>query len=753
MRTLTPANIQKLVFASPVEVAEFLHQQETLDDCYPGMVSVHLAFTEAGFQSYQFILGGKIDNWVIGMHVFQTLPNYEDSMADQNLILAFDPAQFTFLQNSPVSAWIKLVDCQLTYPDNMAEAFSLAYVLVRLRFSRATKGEYQLILEAILEFDNFNLAQANKSSWAKTVKAMPVCIFACDVPVSHNEGFQLEIMPTLRPLTPMPPSVSDSAIRFAVTKCLIESASASWSRDFLEWLAHARVSKHPAPPSLFSEAVVFPITQFCANEGQSTLRIKLDGEIYMVTVGRAHVARLMDHPLPPSYSETMLNTVPPPLSRAQAVTLASAPPAISVPSVPSVSGVLPSSSQVSAALAPAQAISASAPSVPDSVNDAACSGKRKFIRLPKPSKKHKYSENQLMAEHILPGLPSNVSKALQQAFASNSQARLLGSYNKFVTACGGRDPFRNPHHFDSITILDHLLGLGLAPSTVAQHMSAFSRWSEMNNLTVSYKPIISLCLRGDSNGSLAVLKNAQQGFKLPFTFSTLKLICSGLQHMKVSNTLKAAVWAATLLYFWGMLRATELLPESVAEFDITKDLCLADTKFHPDGTLKLWIKNPKVKNYHGDIVEYIPLADYPGFCPIAALTNYLRFRSLITVDRNLPLLLLPSGSSLTHDSFTRHWKSALQLSMVPLSIIQRHSTHGLRSSLPSLLQMADIDDAKVKIIGRWKTDQAYNKYLKNVVARSQARKEALGFCQKLFSAFTICKSLVGFIFIYLILPL
>ena len=724
-----------------MEVAEFLHQQDTVEDCYPGMVSVHLSFTEAGLQNYQLILGGRVDNWVIGMNVFQTLPHYEDSMMDKNLVLAFEPSQFIFLQNQPVSAWVKIVDCAITMPEGLPDNFSLSYILVRLRFSRAAKGEYQLILEAILEFDNFNLAQANKSSWAKTIKAMPVCIFACDVPVSHNEGFQLEIMPTIRPLSPMPASVSDSSIRFAVTKCLIECSSASWSRDFLEWLAHARVAKHPLPPSMFSEAVVFPITQFQAVDGKTTLRIKIDGEIYMVTVGRTHVARLMDHP-PPSYEESMLNRTLPPLNRANAVTMASAPPAITMPPVPVVSGVLPPTSSGAAALASTQPLTASVPSVPESLGDAACSGKRKFNRLPKPSKKHKYSENQVMAAHMLPGLPPNVVKALQLAFASNSQARMIGSYNKFVAACGGRDPFQQPHHFDSVLVLDYLLGLGLAPATVAQHMSAFSRWSEMNNLTVSYKPIISLCLRGDSNGSLAPLRNAKEGFKLPFTFSTLKLICSGLQHMKVSNTLKSAVWAATLLYFWGMLRANELLAEKVAVFDITSELCLADIVFHPDGTLKVWIKNPKVKNYHGDIVEYIPIESYPAFCPIAALTSYLKFREAITLDRNLPLMLLPSGSSLTHDSFTRYWKSALRLSLVPEQVIQRHSTHGLRASLPSLLQMADIPDDQVKIIGRWKSDTSYNKYLKNVAARSQAKRDALSFCQKLFSAFSLCKSLV-----------
>ena len=743
--TLSENHIKDLIMDSPLELADMLAAQQPTAGLYPGKLGLFLTFGVSGLQHYQFVLGGQPDKWNVSMQSFQGLPNYSEELNDHHMIVEFNPSMFHFLPDAPHSPWVKLWTCNTHVPDITPDNLALQAVLVRLRVSRPSKGEYQLILEGILEHDTFTIETANKSQWCRTVKAAPVALYATEVDVSHNHEFAMEIMPAVKSLDPLPAAVSDSSLRFATLKAAIESSSASWTASLIEWISHARLPKHQWPANLFDDVVIVPLTQFTPPAGISCMTIRVDGEFYQVNVGSTDVIKV-DGPPPPSYQQAVSTSPPtssvPSLTRAPATT----DPSSMAPPSQQGAGVAPVTDQP-AASGSIPGPPGAQPQVVNSVSDqppsVASGKKRHYTRTPLALRKPKYSPHPLMSNHLMPGLPPLVAESLQMAFASNSQERMISAYKQFVKALGGRCPFLNPQPYDAILCLEYFFSRKLSPKTVANYMGSFTRWSDLNGLPVKYKALVSLAMRGYSNGYLSPIKMAAEGFKLPFSFSTLKLICNGLVASSLHPTIQAAVWAVTLLTFWGLLRIGEILCEKAAIFDVTTDLCLADISFLPDGNMKMWVKGPKctpkVHGYHGDIIEFIQNTSIPQMCPVAALKNYLRFRANITAAVDKPLFLNPSGTCLTPMSFARYWKLSLRLANVPQSIIQQHTNHGLRASLPSLLQLANMPKDKVKVLGRWASDQAYSLYLKNTKARAEAKQEAMAFCQQLLSAHSACK--------------
>ena len=730
--TFTRSKITKVMFSSPMEVASFLVKQKMPEDAFPGLVTAFLTFTEDGFHHYQLVIGATPQKIELPLAFCEGLHGYVPALAQQTLSFQLDMANFLFLQDSPVSAWVKLVDCSCTFPADMPQDLDLNGFLIRLRVYRVDKQHFQLLVEAIVEYENFTIEQANRTPWVKSTKAMPLCIAAMDIAATCDIASQLEILPAIKTMDPVPPSVSDSGIRFAVTRVLCDVSPASWASNVLEWLAHAKQSRHSSPAVLYDDMVMHPLTEFIPESGQTSMVIQLNGDHFKVVVGDSSVVKVDN---PPAYNEVFPQppASAPPLTREVATTNPEVYQAASTPSV-----ITQPPSQASATKV-SQPSSAGVTSSGQPTQQNQDSGKRMFIRMAQPTQKLKYSPHPLMSQHIMPGLPPMVAANLQMAFATNSQNRMMSAYNHFVKALGGRDPFLAFQPYDAITILNYFFTKNMQPATIANYMHSYNRWCELNNLTVGYKSIITTCLKGNHNGSYMPLFRAATGFKLPFSFATLKLMCNGLQKLELPPSLQAAVWSAALLAFWGLLRAGEMLCSKAKIFDLSKDLCASDIILAEDGSLQIWLKSPKVESYHGDIIELLPVLSYPSLCPIVALKNYLRFREASNFHPDTPLYLLPSGFPLIQSTFTRMWRSALRMSHVPDAVISLHKSHGLRASLPTILQMSQLPDDKVKILGRWKSDTAFNLYLKDMEARAKAKREAMLFCQQLLTDMSQCE--------------
>ena len=744
---------------------DFLKTLEHDEGTYNGVLTAHLSFMPHGYHSYQLCLGGAVEQWAIPMAKLAGIHGYSDILNNASFIFEFDPSQFTFLLNSTVSAWVRLTDVALQLPDNLPDELALQHILVRLRYTRVASANHQLQLEAVLEHEEFHLDAANKTnSWMKTVKAQAVMLFTQSLTVlSHIPGCY-EMLPTVQRTNPICSSVTDAALRFGVLRVLLDASMAGQSNSFHDWVAHFKKPKHSWPPTLFNDPVPFPITEFLPSHGTDQMTIKVDGAFYSVKVGRPYVTRIPDRP--PSYQQAVSTASAPPLTRSLATTN---PASMTAGSSSVVTSTAASGNpNTPPAAAPTGLVSSPGHSQPTSNSQSQPSqpspaqsqqhlpatqasdhltGNRTYKRtghFPVASKKIKFSADLKMMDRLPDNLPDIIKEDLSAAWGSKSQARMVHLHDRIVNILG-RNPYVEPKPFDSIHILAAFRQANLKPSTIANYMSSHNKWLELNGIPQQYSAIISLAQRGFKNRAHVPLLNAASGFSLPFTLSSLRLVASGLNRLPIHPSLAAAVWCSALFLYWGVLRTGELLPDRVGEFDYTTQLCLSDIQINEDNTVSVWIKSPKAirtyQGYHGDIVELLPFEALHGLCPVYALSNYLRFRLQISNDLNLPLILLHTGQALSADRFRDTWQKALAAVDVPQDIIKRHSNHGFRASLPSLLQLADIPDDKVKILGRWQSQDAYTKYLKNTQARLAAKKEALAFCQTLVSTFEQCMCL------------
>ena len=89
-----------------------------------------------------------------------------------------------------------------------------------------------------------------------------------------------------------------------------------------------------------------------------------------------------------------------------------------------------------------------------------------------------------------------------------------------------------------------------------------------------------------------------------------------------------------LTAFFGFFRLASLLPNAVAQFDITRHFIQNDLVFGPPG-LHLIVTCAKTMQTSGQVqVVQLPQLNDPMLCPVAAFKNYL---ASVPIDKHLPL--------------------------------------------------------------------------------------------------------------------
>ena len=704
---------------------------------YPFIRLSYLFLKIIYFLLFSFILGGEQDTFHIPMTKFKDLEGYSSEWDAGFLKLDVDPASFLFLPNQPHGAWSRLSDLVITLPPD-ADQFNLQAVLVRLAFQRKAHLDYVLNVEAVMEYPTFDLPAANKHNWALSTQIKPVVLFAKDVHIMKHDAAAFELLPLVLRSEQGGSAVSDSSLRFLAFQALTDASSVSHHSSLGEWLQWSQTAKRRTkPPSAYgSTPFTVPITQFTMMHGQREAQVCLNGIYYHILLGDLPVVSRMA----PSSSAAATSAPPvsqPPPTPALPGASGSAPPVSTTTETSRVPLALPSSAAPVAALSTTPAVTFGAPAPRTSATagnyrlftrqPAKQSAKHKALKLPTPTAKQKFSANPTMMAVLPPTMPTSVKAAVSAAVAAKSQSRVLAARKLFVTLLDGRDPFDHPQPHDAVYILDGLFKKKLAPATVEQYMSNYFKWAQLVNVKVPNKPLLRMALKGYKNLALLPIKNATKKFSLPFTFQALKCLATGLRSLSIAPVLKAAVWSCALTLFWALLRTGEVLPTAKSTYDITSQLCLDDCCLNEDGTVSLWLKLPKVQTIRGDIVELIPLDTLVDFCPVRALLNYLPYRAEITTSPSYPLYLVSAGVPLTKNSFAATWKRALSACGVDNFTIDCHRNHSFRASLPSLLQTANISPDLLKHIGRW-SSSAYLTYLRDVKARSDARKQAVSLC-------------------------
>jgi hypothetical protein len=252
----------------------------------------------------------------------------------------------------------------------------------------------------------------------------------------------------------------------------------------------------------------------------------------------------------------------------------------------------------------------------------------------------------------------------------------------------------------------------LKAETVKQYLAAVEKiW----DLTATFRN------GGDSNEKRKVgkilltgYKNLERGKKKhtpvkPMNLAILQRIHKNLRCTQIGRGTRLAIWATSLLAFWGSFRLAEILPSRRLAFDKFSDLLWDDIQLRKNSLL-LNLKQPKVPNGWADKVEVFRISN-SLFCPVHALKKLKRYWK--RKDKNYkgkPVFRTSSGKILTKRFFLTTIKNGLQPSEKVLSQITGKS---FRSGLASELENFShtFKERHIKILGRWKSN-AYQRYIR-----------------------------------------
>ena len=249
----------------------------------------------------------------------------------------------------------------------------------------------------------------------------------------------------------------------------------------------------------------------------------------------------------------------------------------------------------------------------------------------------------------------------------------------------------------------------LAPSTIKTYVSRIASLHRCLGSAPRWEgEDIRLLMRGVAN-----LPRSPDSPKrrLAITPAVLRTLWEKLTGSSMPDTVKKMMWAAACLLYAGSVRSCELLSPSKYSFDPTTTMRRCDLQVVREMVgmnrvkyLKLSVKNPKEFRQAGTVVVEILPCKGMFFCPVAAVTEFLR----VTPGYSRSMPLLRTEKSL----LSRDWLNAVLKNLLdPVLDYGVIRSHSFRAGLTSALAKAGVSDEVLQSLGRWHS-QAYNAYIK-----------------------------------------
>lgn len=174
-----------------------------------------------------------------------------------------------------------------------------------------------------------------------------------------------------------------------------------------------------------------------------------------------------------------------------------------------------------------------------------------------------------------------------------------------------------------------------------------------------------------------------------------------------NNALDTAIWAASLIAFYGLLRKSNLMPDSLGGFDASRQLTRSDFTFFQD-RIDARIKWSKTVQY-GQRIRTIPFPRIPGnpLCPVSAVMRH--FELTATLRPLDPAFAVTSSppTPLTASVFIHYLKSVLSKLGYAESL---YSSHSFRRGGASFALSCGVSQDDIRILGDWASN-AYMSYL------------------------------------------
>ena len=164
-------------------------------------------------------------------------------------------------------------------------------------------------------------------------------------------------------------------------------------------------------------------------------------------------------------------------------------------------------------------------------------------------------------------------------------------------------------------------------------------------------------------------------------------------------------WAAALVMFYGLLRKSNLFPDSVSSFDPRKHLLRSDFSLAPDSSISVSVRHSKTNQFHQRLFNFKLL---PTSHSLSAPDAIHRAFQLVTLPASAPAFVQSrNGAPMTGSFFNDKLKSLLKSLGVDSA---SYSTHSFRRGGACWALQCGVPGEIVQQLGDWKSD-CYKQYL------------------------------------------
>lgn len=308
-----------------------------------------------------------------------------------------------------------------------------------------------------------------------------------------------------------------------------------------------------------------------------------------------------------------------------------------------------------------------------------------------------------------------VRSVKKAAFRPGTQKNLRTQLRSYLLFCSYYE--YNPFPCRSEILCDYLCFLSYSlrsTASIKNYLSGLKTWSQLLGHDMS--AFDNYDIRLTSQGLTKISSHVPRS-RLPFTFLEVREMITILD---TSQPLEACMWVFLTFGFFGMLRASNLLCNTVKSFNKAEQLTRCQVHFCSEG-LKLHIYWSKTRQGH-DFLHIVPIARStdPYLCPFKAYVNLL---DVISGDIDSPVMAVPltgtDSSQLIPVTKTKMLPLFNQLLYNIGLSSYRYSFHSLRHGGATLAAHCGVSELMLMTHGDWRTT-CYQTYIKNIHINSFA---------------------------------
>jgi len=218
---------------------------------------------------------------------------------------------------------------------------------------------------------------------------------------------------------------------------------------------------------------------------------------------------------------------------------------------------------------------------------------------------------------------------------------------------------------------------------------------------------IKMLLQGKKNSETRTAPSAKNSLRKPATATVLRQLKNALRNSAISLYEKRLIWTVSLILFFGMLRSSEILCVSPANFDprfcaCAEDIKLIDSGAQADKKLVITVKVPKEEKTGRNTAIEIFAATNAELCAVASWEKWRKLNP--PWESRQPAFRKQNGAPFTQADLNARLKELLPAAGI--------SSHSFRIGAATEMGQRGYKDQDIKATGRWSSD-AFERYIRN----------------------------------------